>query len=254
MSTDTSAVPMVRIPRSANPVPTPTRRVSRRVPAALYAAGSLMLITVLIAGAKQVGWFATSGRVDPATGQAITLTAESTGADLKGWMTIEQFLDAFGLDKAAFYAEFGLPADVPTSEKLGPLGEAVPGFELEQLRTWVDARAAAGAAASAVVEPTTTSTGASTTSLGTPVASATGTPNEDAPRDGSGEGLGGATSVRGSTTLDQLVEQTGASRAELERQFGIAAGLPGDTRLRDLISSGALQVEISEIRTWAEGL
>ena len=260
MSTDTSSVPMVRVPRSAQPVPTPTRRASRPVPALLYAGGSLVLITALIAGAKQVGWFATSGRIDPATGQAITLTAASTGADLKGWMTIQQFLDAYNLDKATFYADFGLPAGIATSEKLGPLGEEVPGFELEQLRTWVDARGAAGPTpavpeATAAAAPAATEDAgiAATAPLGTPVATPSGSPSGDALRDGSGDGLGGASSVRGSTTVDQLVSQTGASRAELERRFGIAASVDGATRLRDLIAGGSLKVEISDIRTWAEG-
>lgn len=139
MSTASTAEPQVRIPRSANPVPTSPRRPSRALPVPVYAAGALVLVAALIVGAKQVGWFATSGRVD-GEGKAITLTTSSTGGDIKGWMTLQQVIDGFGVSKAELYAAFGIPASVSTDTGVGPLGEEVEGFDVPTLRAWIDAR------------------------------------------------------------------------------------------------------------------
>ena len=255
--------PMLRIPRSATPTPTSTRLGNHRIPLPAYVGGAAVLVVTLLAASMQLGWFSTSGRVD-SEGKAITLTASSAGADLKGWMTIAQVLDAYAIPKDVFYATFGIPSDVSTDATLGPLGEDVPGFELEQVRTWVDARngtstgdptttvpvavtsTASARAVPATGEPSTvtakpsvqaTATAAPTAVSPAPTASAATTHSAS---DGTPQ------TVRGTTTLDELIALAHTTRATLTERFGIPASLPGSTTLSEIDDV----VSVPDLRTW----
>ncbi len=253
----------LRIPRSANPIPTTPRLQHRALPIPLYALGALALITGLLVLSTQLGWFVTSGKVD-GTGNRITLTSSSSGADLKGWMTIQQVLDAFGVSKQEFYGAFGLPSDLATDEKLGPLGESVPGFALEDVRTWLDVRSTLPTAVTpevvaTAVASTSTSVGNSASSApsathtpsGTP--SSTGTPTEEPARDGTGSGST-TFRVRGSTSLDELVAATNVSRATLLTLFGIPESADGAIALEDLAANGVPGVSVDAVKDWANSL
>ena len=226
--------PQLKIPRSADPVPTAPKLKQKRIPLGLYLGGALTLIVGLIFSASSIGWFQTSGRVDGSGGK-IELTATSTGADLKGWMTIQDLLDAFSIPKEEFVATFNLPSDIDTTEKLGPLGESVEGFELEAVRTWLDARVqVANGEVPESADP-----------------AASHEPQSGALGDGTGEWADAAVQVRGRTTLDELVAATGSSRAELFEVFAIPTSVPGSTRLVDLESVGVTGVEVLDVRIWA---
>lgn len=136
--------PMLRIPRSAHPVPTPARRVSRRVPLLAYVGGIVLLIAASIMGAQALGWYESGAKVN-AAGERIAPTTGASTADIKGWMTIQQVLDAYPVTKAALYARFDIPADTPTSIGLGELKETGTGsMEIPELRAWIDEGAPAG--------------------------------------------------------------------------------------------------------------
>ncbi len=256
----TSEQPMLRIPRSANPTPTATRLAHRRVPVRLYLGGAAAVIVGLLAASMQLGWFSTSGRVD-ADGQAVTLTASSTGADLKGWMTIQQVLDAYGITKADFYRTFAIPSDVATDATLGPLGESVPGFELTLVRTWIDARATGGTTPAATPVAVTASAATAAVATATPVASAsargtadsTGTAPVGTPSASATHAAADGTepSVRGTTTIDELVTIAHSTRAELADRFGIPTSTPGSTPLSQL--DGVADVSVPDLRAWATG-
>lgn len=251
---------MLRIPKSAAPVPTATRLANRRVPVRLYLGGAAALILALVAGSIGLGWYSTSGRVD-SDGRAVTLTAASSSEDIKGWMTIAQVLDAYAIPKDLFYATFGIPAGVATDATLGPLGEEVPGFELEQVRTWLDARTAgtvttAGTGAATVetrdATPIARASSGTATSQATTSPSATSTstakpsPSPTATR---GTTDGEPQVVRGTTTLDEFVALAGTTRAILEERFGIKASLPGSTTLSSLDDA----VSVPDLRAWLAG-
>lgn len=161
----TTATPMLRIPRSAHPAPTTPRLRSALMPVWAYA----LVIVAVFAGSilvgRDLGWFATIGRGTTSLGAAVagSPTASGSGAgqgaesgervaptagavpeDVKGWMTVQQVLDAFPVTKAALYQRFGIPAATPTATTLSTLKETgdLSGFDIPALRTWLGEQAA----------------------------------------------------------------------------------------------------------------
>jgi hypothetical protein len=65
---------------------------------------------------------------------------ELTGADpaeIKGWMTTQQVLDAYPVDQSALYERFGIPDAVPPSTPLKELEGVAESFSVSELRAWV---------------------------------------------------------------------------------------------------------------------
>lgn len=138
-ATERAEPPMLRIPRSAHPVPTTVSPKSRWAPLWLLAVVMVSLLTVLLVGANLAGWMTTTGR---GNGGAAAEQVAPTGADpaeIKGWMTIQQILDSYPVTKAALYSQFSIPADTPTATELREVMENAPGATLEvpALRTWL---------------------------------------------------------------------------------------------------------------------
>ncbi len=130
--------PMLRIPRSAQPVPTSAKRANRRVPLLAYVGGTLLVITASIMGAQALGWYESGAKVN-AAGERIAPAAGASTADIKGWMSIQQVLDAYPVTKDALYARFDIPADIPTATGLGELKEGgIGSMEIPELRAWID--------------------------------------------------------------------------------------------------------------------
>lgn len=146
MSTTTQdkAAPMLRIPRSAKPVPTNPRLESRQIPLLALAGAFVAMLAVLLVGANYAGWMATTGRGSGsgASTQQPAEQADPTGTDtaeIKGWMTLAQVLDAYPVTRSALYEQFKIPADTPTSTELRVVMEEIEGTTLEvpALRTWL---------------------------------------------------------------------------------------------------------------------
>jgi hypothetical protein len=161
----TTDIPMLRIPRSAHPVPTTPRLRSELMPVWAYALIVVAVFAGSIAVARDLGWFATTGRgatslaaahspsspTSPGagagrgaeSGERVAPTAGAVPEDVKGWMTVQQVLDAFPVTKAALYQRFGIPADTPTATTLSTLKEAgdLSGFDIPTLRTWLGEQA-----------------------------------------------------------------------------------------------------------------
>jgi hypothetical protein len=113
----------------------PSTRRSYHISGLAYAVLTLLLFFGSIQIAQQAGLWSVSGKYTP-EGQPVQLTGADP-AEVKGWMTIQAVLDAYQVDKDAFYAEFAVPADVPTSAALKELEEVAPDFSVTALRTWL---------------------------------------------------------------------------------------------------------------------
>lgn len=236
-----SDVPMVRVPRSAAPVPTPARLRSVRLPLSAFIGTAAVLIPALILASIQLGWFGTTGRIDPATGQAIAISADSTGEDIRGWMTLTQLLTGLGVTRAEFEATFPDAAGADGDAKLGELSEA-GAFELEAVRTWLDARNTPVPASGA-----TSDADAPITPSATPSHVPTGTPSAS-----SGEGDGEPPAIRGRTTVQEVLEVSGAALATFIAAFDLAGDVDPATRLVDLTDRNGSAVAIEELRAWVE--
>ena len=137
--TGTPEHPVLRIPKSANPAPTATAHVNRKVPVLAYVAILLAVIGVLVVGSQTVGWFKTTGQMTSSTGEKVAPAAGAATSDIKGWMSIQQVMDAYPVTKDALYAHFGIPTDIPTTATLSELKEAGTGtLDVPTLRSWID--------------------------------------------------------------------------------------------------------------------
>lgn len=132
---------MMRTSNRRPVVPTPPRRWrSLHLPAPLYAALALAAFLGTILAAQMLGFWSTSGKVT-ADGSPVVATGADP-AEIKGWMTIDEVLGAYGLTQAELYERYQIPADLPTSAALKDIEAAAPAFSVTDLRAWLAERAA----------------------------------------------------------------------------------------------------------------
>lgn len=112
----------------------PARR-SLRVSGLVYAALTLLLFFGTIQVAQYAGLWSVSGKLTT-EGKPVELTGADP-AEIKGWITIQQVLDAYPVEQAALYERFGIPADVPPSTPLKELEGVAESFSVTELRVWV---------------------------------------------------------------------------------------------------------------------
>jgi hypothetical protein len=112
----------------------PERR-SYHVSGLIYAALTLVLFFGTIQVTQYAGLWSVSGKLT-AEGKPVQLTGADP-AEVKGWMTIQAVLDAYQVDKDALYAEFSIPAEVPSGAALKELEEVAPDFSVTALRAWL---------------------------------------------------------------------------------------------------------------------
>ena len=236
ITANSEATPMVRVPRSASPVPTRQRLRDVRMPVPVFMASVALLVPALILVSVQLGWFGATGRIDAATGQAIELTSESVGDDIRGWMTLDQVIEGFALDRTQLNAAFPELVGVDSALKMGEISEAA-GIELDAVRAWIDARLSPEV-------PTSTQS---------PSAAAEATTHAPA-GDPAGEGDGVPPSIRGRTTVAELLDASGATLAEFAQAFNLDAAIATDTRMVDLVDRTGVAVAVDDVRTWVETL
>jgi hypothetical protein len=137
--TSTPEQPMLRIPASAHPVPTPTKHGNRRIPVLVYVGVLLAVIAALVVGSQSLGWFRTTGQMTASSGERVAPAAGASTSDIKGWMSIQDVLDAYPVTKDVMYAHFAIPADTPTTTTLSELNEGeVATVDIPSLRSWID--------------------------------------------------------------------------------------------------------------------
>lgn len=237
---------------------------------------ALVLLLGTVGIAQAAGWWVVSGR------EMVDLTQLTSGDEVKGWMTLQQVADGTEIETAALIAKLGLPADLPPETVLKDIEGIVEGFEITAVRTAVDEAlglapaaeagtategaekatiqgapdAEAETAASPVPTATTESTTESTT-VATAEATAAATPTAAHEPTGTGTGTGdgedqpavtSAASIKGSHTLQQVVDGTGVDLAALLTALQLPADTDPQTTVRELVQGGKLG-EVDEVRT-----
>lgn len=230
---------------------------------------ALLLGTVGIAQAT--GWWLVSGR------EMVNLEQLTGGADVKGWMTLEQVAGGIGMETAALIAKLGLPADIPPATALKDLEGVTAGFEVTTVRAVVDEvlglAPAAGTEEAPTQAPTTPaptvaaeqmpSLAAATlaptevptpTAVPAPAATAAHTAAGDGSGAGAGEGEGetppavtSAMDIKGRHTLQEIVDATGVDLAELLAALTLPLDTDPQTAVRDLVEAG-LVTEVDQVR------
>ncbi len=216
----------------------------------------LMMGTVGIAQAN--GWWIVSGK------EMVNVEQLTGGADVKGWMTLQQVADGVDIDTATLYAQLGLSAGIPPETALKDLEKIVEGFEVSVVRDVVDGvlgKAPAAAAEPATVEATPVPTVVSATVAPTPTTQPTAAPAvEHAPQgEGAGAGTGtgeegappavtSALDIKGRHTLREIADATGIDLADLLTALELPPDTDPGTAVRDLVEAGLVS-EVEEIRT-----
>jgi hypothetical protein len=143
---------MLRLPTRSRAVPTATRFATSRAPAVAVPLLAVLLGGGVVVAAQATGHWATTGR------DAISVSADGggvpgsgSGADtsalpaspdeVKGWMTLQQVLDAGfpGVTEAGLREQFRIPVSVGLTSALKDLDGLVAGFDVAALRTWLAA-------------------------------------------------------------------------------------------------------------------
>jgi hypothetical protein len=225
---------------------------------------ALVLILGTVGIAQAAGLWVVSGR------EMVDLAQLTGGDDVKGWMTLQQVADGTGIETTALVAKLGLPADLAPETVLKEIEGIVEGFDITAVRAVVDeslgltpaaadeattqevpaaeAEAEASLAAKAIAEPM-----AEPTSLATPLATPTAAHAPTGTGTGTGDGedqpaVTSAASIKGSHTLQQIVDGTGVDLAALVSTLQLPAGTDPQTTVRELVQGGRLS-EVDEVRT-----
>ncbi len=107
----------------------------------------------VIAGAVANGNWIVSGK------EMVDLQNMASGAEIKGWMTLQQVADGYAIPPADLYRLSGIPADTPLDTALKDLEGVVADFEISLVRERIDSYLGVSdititpAPAAAVVEP-----------------------------------------------------------------------------------------------------
>jgi hypothetical protein len=121
--------------RVPDAVPTHQRWRSWPVKPGVYAALGVLLLFTPVWAAQAAGFWTTSGRIT-GTGQLV----EPTGADpaeVRGWMTVDQIVEAYGVSRDDLYARFQIPAETRSTTPLSSLEKVSGSFSTTALRAWL---------------------------------------------------------------------------------------------------------------------
>ncbi len=227
----------------------------------LLPALALVLLLGTVGVAQAAGWWLVSGR------EMVNVEQLTGGADVKGWMTLEQVADGTGMATAALYAKLGLLADIPPETALKDLEGMTEGFEIATVRTVVDEAlgvtpvdSVEEAAPAAAAPPGTAAPVTAATVTSEPTVSPAATAVVDPPATvahtpagtGSTEGetrpaVTSATSIKGSHTLQEIVDATGVEMAALLAALDLPPGTDPHTAVRELVAAGMLS-EVDQVR------
>jgi hypothetical protein len=196
--------------------------------------------------AQATGFWAVSGKA------MIDLENLTSSADIRGWMTLDQIIQGFGIPQADLYAALGIPADIPTSTALKDLEGIVEGFEVTTVREAVDA--ILGGSPLQPVQPPAEAPA----EVPTPAPTPTPQPTAHVPQGSeTGEGTGAGptplpagqvlpgSEIKGRHTLQQVADQCQVDLAKLLAALHLPADTDANTAVKDLVEQGV----ISEIQT-----
>jgi hypothetical protein len=199
--------------------------------------------------AQATGFWAVSGKA------MLDLENLTSSADIRGWMTLEQVIQGFGIPQAELYAALAIPAGLPASTALKDLEGILPGFEVTLVRQAVDAFL--GSSPPVVDQPPVETPLPPTP---TPAPVLTPQPTAHLPQgSGTGEGDGAgptplpagqilpASEIKGRHTLNDIAGQCQVDLAELLAALNLPADTDLNLALKDLVEQGVIS-EIQVVR------
>jgi len=198
-----------------------------------YVLPAIVLVALLgsVLVGKLAGDWATTGKGD--------VPVDASGAPdpegIKGWMTLQDVSDTYGVPLADLYTGLGVPADLPPTTAMKDLENIIPNFETETARLWVaNYLAAHPGAVAAPTSPTAPAGGdQASTPPGTRLA---------------------ASDIKGQMTLNEIAEQCQVPVSYILEQMKLDPGIDANQGIKDLAEKygfevGAVRIVVSEYQT-----
>lgn len=209
--------------------------------------------------AKAAGMWQTSGR-----GQILLdETGQPDPAGIKGWMTLEDVSETYGLPLDVVHILIGADASVPSSTAMKDLEKLVPGMEVWAVREGVAAYLAGEWSPEDGRYGTEQTTPAQVEPTATPVPEPTEAGTEEHVPQGQGEGSGSGfvlpqdgsrlpgSEIKGWMTLQDVVDYCQVPFEYLVAKLGLPEDVDARLRMRDLASQ--LGVEVQTVRDVVDG-
>jgi hypothetical protein len=193
-----------------------------------------------------------------------------SGAEVKGWMTLQQVADGFAIPPADLYTLSGIPADMPMETALKDLEGVIEGFEIALLREEIDAYLGASS------PPVSVTPAGTATQTATEAATSAPTPTPLPPSDslpagisgetethlpkasGAGDGTGptplppgeilAVAEIKGKHTLAEIAEQTKVPLDALLAALDLPAEQDPAATVRDLMNGGLI-ADVDAVRS-----
>lgn len=207
----------------------------------------LMLILSILgsyAVAEASGYWSVSGK------QTIDTENLSSSEDVRGWMTLEQLSEGYGIEQNELYRLLGIPTEIPPETALKDLEGIIPDFEISSVRESL-AVILGEAEEGTALQPVSTELPDEEL-----VFQETPAPAEHIPLGtGDGDGLGptplppgqylAGSEIKGRQTLREIIDGCQVDQSDLFIALGLLENTNLNTMVKDLIGLG----KVDEIQT-----
>ncbi len=206
-----------------------------------------------VAVAQVAGGWSVSGK------QLLDVQELSSGDDVRGWMTLQQLSDSFGIPQDTLYSLLGIPPDVSFETALKDMESILPGFEVSTVREAINNYLFHGETLEAVPDfeltPTPEGTVDQTTvTLENEVndGKTTGSSSQvDAthvsPLAAPPDGILPAAEIKGRHTLQEVVDQCDIPASDLLVALGLPSNVDMSTQVKDLAAHGQI-IDVQNVR------
>jgi hypothetical protein len=188
----------------------------------------------------------------------------TSGDEVRGWMTLQNLSDGFGIQPEEMYLILDIPTDIPLETALKDMEGILPDFEVTDVREALDdylGIAPPPEEQTPDLEITPAPDGAVS-----PETNPTPLPVAHTPLAGDGEGGSGtgptllppgqilpASEIKGRHTLQEIADQCQVPLPDLLAGLGLPENFDADTQVKDLIGSGNV-AEVQNVRDVVSGL
>jgi len=200
----------------------------------------LLPILMAVALLGSVGIAQATGAWEVSGKQEISVGGLTSSEDVRGWMTLQQVADGFGLKVDDLYTMLSLPADLPAETALKELEGLIAGFETTSVREVIAVYLGEteGSAPPADPIPSTPEPTPAPGPTATPEAIATEHTGPPPPPEGT---ILAASEIKGRHTLLEITDQCQVPLDALLAGLNLPADADPNLAIKDLASSGAIE-------------
>jgi hypothetical protein len=193
-----------------------------------------VLIAVLLGSTlvgKAIGYWSTSGK----TAVMVDETGAADPEGIKGWMTLAQVSETYGIPKEELWARLNLPADLPADTALKDLEALIDGFETSAVRDAVVAYRAENPGSAPLVSEITPPAKPAGEGEATP------TPSGEAQATPVG-GLPSTSEIKGKNTLSDVAAMYGIPVERIIAEAGLPVDVDTKATLQTIASKYGIEV------------